>query len=155
VLGSGVYLGTGTVLGNRVKIQNGCGVFGARLDDDVLLAPGVYLLEDPTPRACRADGLPQSPGDWEPRPVAVGHGASIGANSTIAPGVVIGRCALVAIGSAVHRDVPDHALMAGNPGRQVGWVCACGARLDEQLTCRHCATHHIVGADGLVPVGGH
>lgn len=152
VLGKGVYLGAGAVLGDRVKVQNGCGVFGATVEDDVLLAPGVYLLEDPTPRATRPDGLPQGPADWRARPVTVRHGASVGANSTVAPGVVIGPHAMVAIGSAVHRDVPAHALVAGNPARQVGWVCACGTRLDAELRCPACGRGHTLHDEHLVPV---
>lgn len=149
VLGKGVYLGVGTVLGDRVKVQNGCGVFGATLEEGVLLAPGVYLLEDPAPRATRPDGISKGPADWQTLPVTVRRGASIGANATVAPGVVIGRSAMVAICSAVHRDALDHAFVAGNPARQVGWVCACGVRLDEGLACPTCATRHVKTHHGL------
>ncbi len=143
VIGKGVYLGAGTVIGNRVKIQNGCGVFGARLSDDAMLAPGVYLLEDPAPRATRPDGKAKGPDDWRRLPVTIHQGATLGANTTVAPGVTVGRYSMTAMGSAVHRDVPDHALIAGNPARQVGWVCACGAGLPEDLTCAACAvTYH-------------
>jgi UDP-2-acetamido-3-amino-2,3-dideoxy-glucuronate N-acetyltransferase len=150
VIGKSAYVGVGSVIGDRVKIQNGCGVFGARIGDDVLLAPGVYLLEDPAPRASRPDGTgPKTATDWHRKPITVHCGASVGANSTIAPGVVIGRHALVAIGSAVHRDVPDHGLVAGNPARQVGWVCACGVRLTDDLTCPECGTRHVATERGL------
>jgi UDP-2-acetamido-3-amino-2,3-dideoxy-glucuronate N-acetyltransferase len=150
-IGKGVYIGAGSVLGDRVKVQNGCGVFGGRLEDETMLAPGVYLLEDPAPRAATPDGRVKTAADWQRRPVTVRRGATIGANATIAPGVTVGRYALVAIGSVVHRDVPDHALMAGNPARQVGWVCACGHRVDEDLACG-CGNRYQTSPDGLTPM---
>jgi UDP-2-acetamido-3-amino-2,3-dideoxy-glucuronate N-acetyltransferase len=151
VLGKGVYVSSAAVIGNRVKIQNGCGVFGARLEDEVMLAPGVYLLEDPAPRAATSQGAPKGWEDWTRKPVTIRRGATVGANAVVAPGVTVGCYALVAIGSAVHRDVPDHALVAGNPARQVGWVCRCGTRLDDDLTCPSCAMRFAQLAGGLAP----
>lgn len=149
VLGKGVYLGSGTVLGDRVKVQNGCGVFGAQIGDDVQLSPGVYLLEDPAPRASLPNGIPKRPADWRRMPVTVHAGATLGANTTVAPGVVIGRWAMAAIGSVISRDVPEHAIVAGNPARHVGWVCACGMRLDGNLSCIVCSRCYEVGEPGL------
>lgn len=148
VLGKGVYVSSAAVIGDRVKIQNGCGVFGARLEEEVMLAPGVYLLEDPAPRAATPQGAPKAWDDWTRRPVTIRRGATVGANAVIAPGVTVGRYALVAIGSAVNRDVPDHALVAGNPARQVGWVCRCGKHLDETLTCPTCQISFVTGEHG-------
>lgn len=149
VLGKGVYAASAAVIGDRVKIQNGCGIFGARLEDEVMLAPGVYLLEDPAPRAAAPDGAPKQWQDWTRMPVTVRRGATVGANAVVAPGVTVGRYALVAIGSAVNRDVPDHALVAGNPARQVGWVCRCGKHLDDTLSCPTCQLRYITGEHGL------
>jgi len=149
VIGKGAYLGTGSTVGNRVKIQNGCGVFGATLEDDVMLAPGVYLLEDPAPRASTPGQQQKGPDDWQRHPVTVRRGATVGANSAVAPGVVIGKYAMVAICSAVHRDVADHALIAGNPARQVGWVCRCGVRLGDDLTCPTCLSRYVKTADAI------
>lgn len=149
VLGKGVYVSSSAVIGNRVKIQNGCGVFGARLEDEVMLAPGVYLLEDPTPRAATLTGTPKRWDDWTRQPVTVRHGATVGANAVVAPGVVIGRYALVTIGSAVNRDVADHALVAGNPARQVGWVCRCGRRLNDSFACPSCQVAYARSEHGL------
>jgi acetyltransferase-like isoleucine patch superfamily enzyme/acyl carrier protein len=128
-LGKGVYLGAGTRVGDRVKIQNAVNVFGATVHDEVMLCPGVLLVEDPTPRAVTADGARQGPGDWTARPVTVHRGATIGAGAVLLPGVHIGAHAMVAAGSVVSHDVPARALVAGNPHRQVGWVCPCGRRL--------------------------
>jgi UDP-2-acetamido-3-amino-2,3-dideoxy-glucuronate N-acetyltransferase len=149
VLGKGVYVSSAAVIGDRVKIQNGCGVFGARLEDEVMLAPGVYLLEDPAPRAATPHGIPKGWDDWTRKPVTVRRGATVGANAVVAPGVTVGCYALIAIGSAVHRDVPDHALVAGNPARQVGWVCRCGKRLDDDLTCPSCTLRFTQATGGL------
>lgn len=149
VLGKGVYVSSAAVIGNRVKIQNGCGVFGAHLEDEVMLAPGVYLLEDPAPRAATPQGALKRREDWTHHPVTVRRGATVGANGVVAPGVTVGRYALVAIGSAVNRDVPDHALVAGNPARQVGWVCRCGKHLDDTLNCPACQLGYLSGAHGL------
>lgn len=150
VIGKGAYVGVGSMVGNRVKIQNSCGIFGATLEDDVMLAPGVYLLEDPAPRASTPDQQPKGPQDWHRHPVTVRRGATVGANSTIAPGVVIGQHAMVAICSAVHRDVADHALVAGNPARHVGWVCQCGVRLGEDLSCPSCRRRYLKTATSII-----
>lgn len=148
-IGKGVYVGAGSVIGSRVKVQNGCGVFGAILEDETLLGPGVQLLEDPAPRATTPDGRTKGRFDWHRQPVTVRRGATVGSNATVAPGVRIGAYAMVAIGSVVHRDVPDHALVAGNPARQVGWACGCGQRLDDDLDCCRCGNRYREGADGL------
>jgi UDP-2-acetamido-3-amino-2,3-dideoxy-glucuronate N-acetyltransferase len=152
VLGKGVYISSAAQIGNRVKIQNGCGVFGAVLEDGVMLAPGVYLLEDPAPRAVTPTGQLKGRHDWRREPVTVRQGATIGANAVVAPGVTVGRYAMVTIAAAVHRDVPDHGLVAGNPARQVGWVCQCGHRLDENLACPTCGLHYQQQPGGLSPI---
>jgi UDP-2-acetamido-3-amino-2,3-dideoxy-glucuronate N-acetyltransferase len=67
--------------------------------------------------------------DWLVSPVLVKYGAAIGANATIRCGITVGRWAVIGAGSVVTRDVPDHALVYGNPARQFGWVCECGEKL--------------------------
>ena len=64
------------------------------------------------------------------------EGASLGANCTIICGHTIGRCALIAAGAVVTKDVKDYALMSGVPARQIGWVCECGLRLGDDLKCQ-------------------
>ena len=68
----------------------------------------------------------------------VKNGATLGANCTIVCGHTIGQYAFIGAGAVVTRDVPDHALLAGNPARQIGWMCACGEKLDETLKCITC-----------------
>jgi UDP-3-O-[3-hydroxymyristoyl] glucosamine N-acyltransferase len=138
VLGKGAYIGTGTHVGNRVKIGNYANVFGAAIADEAMICPGALLLEDRAPRATTPDGMPIGPGDWVPLPVAVGRGATIGAAAVIAPGVTIGAHAMVALAAAVFHDVAPHALVAGNPARQCGWVCLCAGTLDTDLRCPRC-----------------
>lgn len=140
-LGTGVHLGTGTRVGNRVKMQNLAQVFGADIHDDVMLAPGVLILEDPAPRAVTPAGTPRTPADWTARPVTVCRGATIGAGAILLPGVRIGAHALIAAGAVVDHDVPPHALIAGNPCCQIGWACLCGHRLTSDA-CHRCHTRY-------------
>ncbi|WP_439681311.1 phosphopantetheine-binding protein [Embleya sp. MST-111070] len=150
VIGKGAYIGTGSVLGDRVKIGNHASVFGARVADAVMICPGALLLEDTAARATTPDGRRKGPDDFDRTPVTVDHGATIGAGATIAPGVRIGRHAMIALGAVVARDVPAHALVAGNPARTCGWACACGHTLDPDLTCPHCARTHRRDGTGLI-----
>jgi UDP-2-acetamido-3-amino-2,3-dideoxy-glucuronate N-acetyltransferase len=84
------------------------------------------------------------------RPTLVRRGATLGANSTIVCGTRLGRYAFVGAGAVVTRDVPDHALVVGNPARLIGWVCACGERLGGDLSCRACGKQYRKEATGLV-----
>ena len=148
-LGKGAYVGAGAVIGDRVKIGNYACVFGASVADEAMICPGAMLLEDPAPRAANPDGTLKTASDWTPRPVSVGHGATIGASAVIAPGVTVGPRAMVAIGAVVTRDVAAHALVAGNPARPVGWACACGTTLDTGLRCPSCGQTWEHGNQGL------
>lgn len=96
------------------------------------------LTEGTTLAELGFDSLDVGRGDWTPYPVTMGRGATIGAGAVIAPGVRIGAYALVALGAVVFHDVAAHALVAGNPARQCGWVCLCGHTLDPELRCPHC-----------------
>ena len=88
-------------------------------------------------------------------PTLVRRGATIGANATVVCGVTIGRHAFVAAGAVVARDVADHALVAGNPARRIGWVCVCGERLGERLACACGRRYRLVDETaGLAPLSG-
>jgi UDP-2-acetamido-3-amino-2,3-dideoxy-glucuronate N-acetyltransferase len=151
-LGKCCYVGSGARIGDNVKIGNHADVFGAQLDDDVMISPQAVLTEDRAPRATRADGRRQGPGDWTSAPVIVHRGATIGAGARVAPGVEIGHYALVGIGAVVLRDVAPHALVLGNPGRTVGWVCRCARTLDSQLHCPQCDRTYKLAADLLTEI---
>jgi UDP-2-acetamido-3-amino-2,3-dideoxy-glucuronate N-acetyltransferase len=89
----------------------------------------------------------------EVRPTLVKKGATIGANATIVCGYTIGSYAFVGAGALLNRGAPNHALMVGNPARQIGWMCECGNRLDENLKCSHCGNVYLQSAHGLVSMG--
>lgn len=131
IISKNVYLDAGVVIGNRVKIQNNVNVYhGVTVEDDVFLGPSMTFTNDFYPRAFNDD--------WRITETLVKKGASIGANATIVCGVTIGEYALVGSGSVVTKDVPAHALVVGNPARQIGWVCECGQKLDENGYCENC-----------------
>ena len=132
VVGRGAYIGAAVVIGDNCKIQNYALVYEpARLADGVFIGPAVVLTNDAHPRAVNPDGTPRSARDWEAVGVTVGTGAAIGARSVCVAPVTIGAWALVAAGSVITRDVPAHALMAGVPARQIGWVGRDGRRLEN------------------------
>jgi len=132
VLGRGVFVDAGVSIGDRVKIQNYVSVFsGVTVEDGAFIGPHVCFTNDLYPRAVTPDFLVRGPADWVVTSTLIRKGASIGANSTIVAGVTIGRWAMVGAGSVVTRDVPDHALVAGNPARARGFVCACGRRVSS------------------------
>ena len=124
ILGQNVFIGKGVIIGDNVKIQNNVSVFeGVVLDDDVFLGPGCTFTNVINPRSFvdRKN---------EYRETRVLRGASIGANATIICGHVIGMYALVGAGSVVTKDVPDYALVTGNPAKPNGWVSKNGLKLN-------------------------
>jgi UDP-2-acetamido-3-amino-2,3-dideoxy-glucuronate N-acetyltransferase len=132
IVGKNVYVDAGVLIGDRVKIQNNVSVFhGVTIEDGVFVGPHVCFTNDRVPRAINRNGSLKADADWEVSPILVRHGAALGANSTILPGVTIGRWAMVGAGSVVTRDVDDHELVAGNPARRLGSACACGQPLRD------------------------
>ena len=130
ILGKDVYVDFGVTIGDNVKIQNGALLYhGLTVESGVFIGPGAIFANDRRPRAINPDGSPKQEGDWEVGPITLRYGASIGAGAVILPGVTVGRFALVGAGAVVARDVPDHALVVGNPARRVGYVCRCAAKL--------------------------
>jgi UDP-2-acetamido-3-amino-2,3-dideoxy-glucuronate N-acetyltransferase len=130
IVGRGAYVGPGVVIGNHVKLQNYALVYEpAQLEDGVFIGPGAVLTNDVYPRAVGPSGKLKGAGDWQSLGVVVREGASVGARAVIVAGRSIGRWATVAAGAVVTRDVPDFALVAGTPARQIGWVGRPGQRL--------------------------
>ena len=130
VIGRGAYIGTGVRVGDRCKIQNNALVYDpAVIGDGVFIGPGAILTNDRLPRAISPSGELKRVDDWDPVGVTIAAGASIGAGAVCVAPVRIGAWAMVAAGSVVVRDIPDHALVAGNPARQIGWVGRDGRRM--------------------------
>ncbi|WP_394821288.1 acyltransferase [Pendulispora albinea] len=122
----------GAVVGNRVLVKAYTVICeGVTIEDDVFIGPHIAFTNDRVPRGSADDG-------WTLTRTLVRRGASLGANATIVCGVTIGAHAMVAAGSVVTRDVPDHALVMGNPARQRAWVCFCGFRLASGHPCAKC-----------------
>jgi acetyltransferase-like isoleucine patch superfamily enzyme len=130
-IGEHAFIEDGAWVGDGVTVKNGVLIWDrVVIEDFVFLGPGAVFTNDLVPRA--GNGRTRE----EFLPTLVQRGATIGANATVVCGVTIGRHALVGAGAVVTRDVPPYALVLGNPAVQVGWVCECGARLDDD---RHCA----------------
>ncbi|MCL0076040.1 Gfo/Idh/MocA family oxidoreductase [Dehalococcoidia bacterium] len=139
VMGQNVFIGKGVKIGNNVKIENNVSVFeGVILEDDVFCGPSCVFTNVINPRSHISR-------KHELKPTVVKKGATIGANATIICGNTIGRYAFIGAGAVVTRDVPDHALVYGNPGRIEGWVCECGVKLQEEgnnAQCPECGKIH-------------
>jgi len=130
VVGRDAFIDEGVRIGSRVKIQNGALVYhGVTVGDGVFIGPGAILTNDRFPRSITATGELARGDDWTVSPIELRDGCSIGAGAVVVAGTTVGRFATVGAGAIVTHDVPDHALVAGNPARRLGWVCACGSRL--------------------------
>jgi len=115
-IGQNVFVAPHAVLGNNVKVQNNVSVYtGLVCEDDVFLGPSCVFTNVINPRSFVSR-------KEEFRPTLVKKGATVGANATVICGVTIGEYALIGAGAVVTKDVPDYALIVGNPGRQIGWV---------------------------------
>ncbi len=142
IIGRDAFIDEGVTLGNRVKIQNAALVYhGVTVEDGVFIGPNAILTNDRYPRAITATGELARADDWEVSPIVLRTGSAIGAGAVVVAGTDVGRFATVGAGSVVTRDVPDHALVAGNPARRLGWVCFCGQRLADATGARIPGTH--------------
>lgn len=123
-IGQNVVISPGVVLGNNVKVQNNVSVYtGVTCEDDVFLGPSCVFTNVVNPRSavCRRG---------EYAATRVGRGATIGANATVVCGHDIGEWAFIGAGAVITKDVPDYALVVGNPARQTGWMSRAGYRLE-------------------------
>jgi UDP-2-acetamido-3-amino-2,3-dideoxy-glucuronate N-acetyltransferase len=133
-IGQNVNVSNNVKIGNGVKIQNNVSVYeGVELEDYVFCGPSMVFTNDLTPRSKYPKGSAAY------KRTLVKYGASIGANATVVCGNTIGSWAMIASGAVVTKDVPDHALMAGIPAKQIGWVCECGLPLKDNYRCNECS----------------
>lgn len=125
VLGQNVYVGSDVVIGNNVKVQNNVAIYtGCEIEDDVFLGPSCVLTNVTNPRSqVNRRSLYER--------TLFRRGATVGANATIVCGVTLGRYCFVAAGSVVTRDLPDYALVMGNPARRHGWMSRHGHLLED------------------------
>ena len=129
-MGAGALIDAGVQIGSRVRILDGALLYhGTSVEDGAFIGPGAILTNERYPRAVTPGGEMVTSADADMAPVVIRRGATIGAGAIVLAGIEIGRSAMVAAGGIVTRSVPAHALVAGNPARRLGWVCACGRRL--------------------------
>ena len=143
-LGQNVVVSPGCVIGDNVKIQNNVSIYtGVVIEDDVFCGPSMVFTNVVNPRS-------HIERKSEYKTTLVRRGATIGANATVVCGNTLGRYCFIGAGSVVTRDVPDFALVVGNPGRVRGYVCSCGVKLgltsdtdvDEEGRCEACGKRY-------------
>jgi len=149
VLGQNVFVGKGVPIGDGVRIQNNVSVYsGVVVEDDAFLGPSCVFTNVVNPRSNveRKDQF---------APTRVGRGATVGANAVVVCGHHLGEWCMVGAGAVVTRDVPDHALVVGNPARRMGWVCRCGVRLPDgsgqSVACAECGVGYRIEGDRCTP----
>ena len=145
-IGQNVFIGSGVTLGDNIKVQNNVSVFdGVILEDDVFCGPSMVFTNVFNPRSFISRKK-------EFRKTLVKRGATIGANATVVCGYTIGRYALIGAGTVVTREVPDYALVYGNPGRVKGWVCECAIQItfhDGRARCEACGKEYEKDQEGV------
>ena len=142
-IGQNVVIGPDAVIGNKCKVQNNVSVYkGVTLEDGVFCGPAMVFTNIYNPRA-EIGKMDQV------RPTLVKRGATLGANCTIVCGHTIGQYAFIGAGAVVTKDVPEHALMVGNPAKQIGWLCVCGEKITKHFECPNCGANYIKCDSGM------
>ena len=142
-LAHNVFVESGVRIGDGVTIKDNVALYdGVVIGDDVFIGPNAVFTNVSTPRAFigRKNEFEKT---------HIGKGASIGANATIVCGNTIGEYALIGAGTVIIADVPSHALVVGNPARQIGWVSRTGRKLDDGLRCLESGERYVSVGDGI------
>lgn len=138
----GSFVEKGAVVGNHCTIKHYVSVFaGVTLEDYVFVGSNIAFINDRHPRSGNKE--------WKLEKTLVKEGATLGTNAVILCGLTIGSYAFVGAGSVVTKDVPDYALVVGNPARKVGYACQCGRKLDAKYSCKNCGKKYKKGKKGL------
>jgi UDP-2-acetamido-3-amino-2,3-dideoxy-glucuronate N-acetyltransferase len=120
------FIENDVVIGNNVTVKSGTSIWDAiRIEDDVFLGPNIVFATDPSPRSKKRVIYPVT---------TIKKGASLGSNTTVLPGITIGRYAMTGAASLITKDVPNYALVFGSPARQHGWVDESGQKLKKSDT---------------------
>lgn len=147
-IGQNVYVDTRVRIGDNVKIQNNVSVYkGVTLKDYVFCGPSMVFTNIINPRSAYVRDIK------EYKKTLVREGATIGANATIMCGITIGKYAFIGAGTVVTKNVPDYALIYGNPGRIHGWMCECGEKLkfvkEGIMKCKKCGKKYKKQKNGV------
>jgi len=135
IVAEGVFIDEDSDIGDNCKIQNHAIIYHqAILANGIFIGPNVCFTNDKQPRAINPDGTLKSADDWVASTIKIGEGAAIGGHSVITPGVNIGKWVMAGSGSVITKDIPDYALVYGNPARIHGFVCKCGKKLEKTLS---------------------
>ncbi len=146
IIGQNVFVSRGAILGNNTKVQNNVSIYDrVVLEDDVFCGPSMVFTNVFNPRSFISRKK-------EFRQTLVKKGATIGANATIVCGHTVGYYALIGAGSVVTQDVPDYALVYGNPGKVKGWVCQCAVEITfrtGRAKCKACGKRYKKDRSGV------
>ena len=149
ILGQNVFIGSGAILGDNIKVQNNVSIYdGTVLEDDVFCGPSMVFTNVFNPRSFISRKK-------EFRKTLVRKGATIGANVTVICGNTIGQYAFIGAGAVVTKDVPDHALVYGNPGKVKGWICQCAEEItfrSGKAVCHACGKKYKKDRIGVKPI---
>lgn len=149
MLGANAFIENGVVLGNRVKVKNNIALYtGVKCEDDVFLGTNCVFTNVKNPRSFISRKT-------EFKDTVVKQGATIGANTTIICGNVIGKYAFVGAGAVITKDVPDYGLVMGNPSRLKGYICKCGNKLlhkEQEYMCSECRNRYKMEDGKIVAV---
>jgi len=146
ILGQNVYVGPKVSIGDGCRIQNNVSVYDlVKLEDYVFCGPSVVFTNVINPRAHISRKN-------EFKKTLVRKGATLGANCTIVCGVEIGQFAFIGAGAVVNKNVPQFALMAGVPAKQIGWMCQCGVKLPASAKCSSCDSEYEIKDGHCTPI---
>ncbi|MCP4724885.1 MAG: N-acetyltransferase [bacterium] len=132
-IGEGCFIETHSIIGNNVIIKNNISVWDKiTIEDDCFLGPNVVLTNVINPRSLYKRGVEGFTS------TLIKKGATIGANATIVCGNTLGEHCFIGAGAVVTKDIPDYAIVVGNPSKLIGYACRCGEKIDFNIPCAEC-----------------